>query len=71
MWFYIYKEMLTFRNICNCVQYQLVKKGCHSFETEKGGVYERVWREEREGGVYLYYNFKIANTVHAQKDMVL
>lgn len=27
---------------------QLVKKGGHEFGRDQGGVYERVWREERE-----------------------
>lgn len=27
------------------------KKGGHGFERELGGVYETIWKEEREGGI--------------------
>lgn len=33
------------------------KKG-QEFERQKRMMYERVWREEREGMIQFYYNFK-------------
>ena len=36
-------------SICVYTQNPLVIKRGHEFEREKGGIYGRVWREEREG----------------------